>query len=281
MNDDFGRDSYWAFDPDGEIGPQLQSIQTRTAVTLSASFPLVTPAGTLYRHTPGAPRRLWGPACRRRLLRRNGTHDGLRHRRRGSPDLSGRQRHADHRRLHLERSVVVSGTARDAQWDSDPTGPAIEAVGDERQTRRTGEHAVRPAAGIPALAVRGRGHPHRDRRRALGRTDRKLTPPGCSNCMGSPRPTSWPPAKPSSTVIRRRSSVTIVFARYLSVGSCRNAVIGDPRSAGGSRSYRRTEWTTLPDAISRPSARDRPTSLRRSIGARTRKIILDGEIMLA
>ncbi|MBV8370197.1 MAG: hypothetical protein JO036_14915 [Candidatus Eremiobacteraeota bacterium] len=53
-----GIDTYWAFD---DQSLRLKSLPARTAVTLSASFPLVTPAGTAYEHDSGGNRgRLWG-----------------------------------------------------------------------------------------------------------------------------------------------------------------------------------------------------------------------------
>jgi hypothetical protein len=54
-----GVDTYWAFDPSSSL--RLRSLPTRTAVTLSASFPLITPAGTAYQHdADGRGGRLWG-----------------------------------------------------------------------------------------------------------------------------------------------------------------------------------------------------------------------------
>lgn len=61
VQDIYALDTYWAFDPKSKLG--LQAIPVRTAVRLSASFPLVTPAGTFYEHPATAAYnrgRLWG-----------------------------------------------------------------------------------------------------------------------------------------------------------------------------------------------------------------------------
>ncbi len=58
--DIFSEDSYWALDPKGPL--QMTAIDLKSAVTLSASFPLITPAGTLYEHCTDGSRldKLWG-----------------------------------------------------------------------------------------------------------------------------------------------------------------------------------------------------------------------------
>jgi hypothetical protein len=57
--DVIGRDTYWAFDPALSLG--LGSIPVRTAVTLSSSFPVITPAGAAYPYDAAGHRgRLWG-----------------------------------------------------------------------------------------------------------------------------------------------------------------------------------------------------------------------------